>query len=45
MASHAMPPGGFRLALVNGVDLSGAEAAREILRRHFLGVRPAQNLV
>jgi hypothetical protein len=34
---HAMPPGGFRLAIVNGVDLSAARAARERLRRHFLG--------
>ncbi|HXD13316.1 MAG TPA: hypothetical protein VNU65_03990 [Xanthobacteraceae bacterium] len=32
---HAMPPGGFRLAIVNGVDLPGALAARERLKRHF----------
>jgi hypothetical protein len=34
---HAMPPGGFRLAIVNGFDLRAAEAARERLREHFLG--------
>jgi hypothetical protein len=32
---HAMPPGGFRLAIVNGVDLRGALAARERLKGHF----------
>jgi hypothetical protein len=32
---HAMPPGGFRLAIVNGFDLAGASAARERLRAHF----------
>jgi hypothetical protein len=34
--SHAMPPGGFRLAIVNGFDLNAAQAARERLRAHFL---------
>jgi hypothetical protein len=34
-ARHAMPPGGFRLAIVNGFDLAGASAARERLRAHF----------
>ncbi len=34
---HAMPPGGFRLAIVNGFDLRAAQAAREQLRAHFLG--------
>ncbi|HSZ96251.1 MAG TPA: hypothetical protein VK767_08050, partial [Bradyrhizobium sp.] len=29
---HAMPPGGFRLAIVNGFDLRAAQAARERLR-------------
>ena len=33
---HAMPPGGFRLAVVNGFDLAGALDARERLRAHFL---------
>jgi hypothetical protein len=32
---HAMPPGGFRLAIVNGFDLRTALAARERLRAHF----------
>jgi hypothetical protein len=34
---HAMPPGGFRLAIVNGFDLRAALAARERLREYFLG--------
>ena len=33
---HAMPPGGFRLAVINGFDLAAALAARERLRKHFL---------
>ncbi len=33
---HSMPPGGFRLAVVNGFDLTGALDARERLRAHFL---------
>jgi len=33
---HAMPPGGFRLAIVNGFDLRATLAARERLRQHFL---------
>ncbi len=33
---HAMPPGGFRLAIVNCWDLAGGVAARERLRAHFL---------
>jgi hypothetical protein len=32
---HSMPPGGFRLAVVNGFDLAAALAARERLKRHF----------
>jgi hypothetical protein len=36
---HAMPPGGFRLAIVNAFDLRAAQAARERLKEHFLGVR------
>jgi hypothetical protein len=32
---HAMPPGGFRLAIVNGFDLRAALAARERLRECF----------
>jgi hypothetical protein len=34
---HAMPPGGFRLAIVNGYDLSAALAGREKLKEYFLG--------
>jgi hypothetical protein len=33
---HAMPPGGFRLAVVNAWDLQAGLAARELLRGHFL---------
>jgi hypothetical protein len=33
---HAMPPGGFRLAIVNAFDLQAGRAGREMLRRHFL---------
>ena len=35
---HSMPPGGFRLAVVNGFDLAAALAARERLKEHFLAV-------
>lgn len=34
---HAMPPGGFRLAIVNCFDLAAGRAAREKLRAFFLG--------
>jgi len=37
---HAMPPGGFRLAVVNGFDLDGANAARERLKAHFFAATP-----
>ncbi len=33
--SHAMPPGGFRLAIVNGFDLTATLAARARLRECF----------
>ena len=33
---HAMPPGGFRLAIVNTWSLQAALAGREMLRTHFL---------
>jgi len=33
---HAMPPGGFRLAVVNAFDLQAGRAGRELLRTHFL---------
>jgi len=32
---HAMPPGGFRLAIVNGFDLPAALAARRRLQGYF----------
>ena len=35
--AHAMPPGGFRLAIINCFDLAAGRAAREKLRRYFLG--------
>ncbi len=34
--SHAMPPGGFRLAIVNCFDLDVGRQAREMLREFFL---------
>jgi len=34
---HAMPPGGFRLAVVNGFTLAAALSARTRLQDHFLG--------
>lgn len=34
-ATHAMPPGGFRLAIVNAYDLAAGLQAREELRRAF----------
>ena len=33
---HAMPPGGFRLAVVNAWGLQAGRAGRELLREHFL---------
>ena len=32
-----MPPGGFRLAVVNCWSLQSGRAGRDLLRRHFLG--------
>jgi hypothetical protein len=37
---HSMPPGGFRLAVINGFDLAAALAARERLKEHFLAATP-----
>jgi hypothetical protein len=34
---HAMPPGGFRVAIVNCWDRDAGNAARERLRSHFAG--------
>jgi hypothetical protein len=36
-AHHAMPPGGFRLAIVNAHSLAAGAAARDQLRRHLAG--------
>ena len=36
-ARHSMPPGGFRLAIVNAWDLAAGMAGRDMLRAHFLG--------
>jgi hypothetical protein len=33
---HAMPPGGFRLAVVNGFDLRATLAASKRLKAYFL---------
>jgi hypothetical protein len=35
-AHHAMPPGGFRLAIVNAHSLPAGQAARDKLQRHFI---------
>jgi len=35
--AHAMPPGGFRLAIVNATDLEAGRAGREMLSRSFPG--------
>jgi hypothetical protein len=35
-SGHAMPPGGFRLAIVNGTDLEACRAGRDLLRQEFL---------
>jgi hypothetical protein len=34
-AAHPMPPGGFRLAIVNSSDLEAGQAARAVLARAF----------
>ena len=34
-AQHAMPPGGFRLAVVNAWSLEAGVAGRDLLRTHF----------
>jgi hypothetical protein len=39
-----MPPGGFRVAVVNAFDREQGEAAREVLRGYFLGAEPAVNI-
>ena len=36
---HAMPPGGFRVAIINCWDRSAGNAARERLRTHFEAAR------
>lgn len=40
-SQHSMPPGGFRLAIVNAFDLAAGKMAREVLARnglaHFRG--------
>ena len=41
---HAMPPGGFRVAVVNAFDREQGEAAREVLRDYFFGAEPALNI-
>ena len=35
LEDHPMPPGGFRLAIVNGTDLQQASNARQYLVNHF----------
>ena len=33
---HAMPPGGFRLAIVNAHTLAAGQAGREVLRQALI---------
>jgi len=35
-SEHAMPPGGFRLAVINAFSLSARRVGRELLGTHFL---------
>jgi len=37
--AHAMPPGGFRVAIVNCLDRAAGNAARDRLRAHFEATR------
>jgi hypothetical protein len=37
LEGHPMPPGGFRLAIVNGTDLDAAQDARRFLATRFGG--------
>jgi hypothetical protein len=39
---HAMPPGGFRLAIVNAHTLAAGQAGRERLRHWFVN-KPQMN--
>jgi hypothetical protein len=41
---HSMPPGGFRVAIVNAFNYERGRAAREILRKSILDDEPAVNL-
>ncbi len=42
-AHHAMPPGGFRLAVINATDLNAGLAARDELARAYPGVPMLHN--
>jgi hypothetical protein len=35
-AGHSMPPGGFRLAIINATNLAAGQAARDIIRESML---------
>jgi hypothetical protein len=37
-AQHAMPPGGFRLAVINAWSFEAGIAGRDMLRTHFLAI-------
>ncbi|MBV8938761.1 MAG: hypothetical protein JO089_02840 [Alphaproteobacteria bacterium] len=39
--AHAMPPGGFRLAVINCFELKAGQRARAMLAEHFLGASRA----
>ena len=44
---HAMPPGGFRLAIINCWDLDSGKEVREELRRLFkpAGTAPSESIL
>ncbi len=42
-AHHAMPPGGFRVAIVNARSLAAGQAGREMLRRAILAASGIQD--
>jgi hypothetical protein len=43
-ATHAMPPGGFRLAIVNAWSLAAGKAGRNLLRSHFVSSAVASSV-
>ena len=44
-AHHAMPPGGFRVAIVNATTLAAGRAGRETLRQAILPASDARLII